>query len=210
MDRFVASLFGWSLAKAEAYVGTSSENDVIAALVASMPPDVYPAQYERALPVILHRRTMLEVAEWVMRNDLRVVFGLLTRFELRTVRLVNPYYLFFAHDVDFAKCADFASQFNVNVDREAACYAVAVSVLKQRGVCTVDDLHAELDARGVSIPPGRTIDQLAAFPSTHLDEHPLANDDVDTVPAVVLSANVRRRGGGNPVDCMRERKFMQN
>lgn len=210
MQKFVASQFGWSLVKAEAFVGNATESEVIDSLVACIPAGVHPAQYERALPAILHRRTLLEVGDWVLRNDLRAVFCLLTRLELRTVRCVNPYYLHLAHDVALAKCADFAAQFSVHVDADAACYAVAASVLKQRGACPVDELHAELAARGVPVPPGRTVDQLAAFPPGHIDGHALVCEDVDLVPAAVLTDKVRRRGGGNPVDAIRERKFMQN
>lgn len=211
MQKFICSLFGWSMERTEKFVGNSTEEEIIGALIASVPEGMHLIQYERALPALLHRRTLLEVGEWVLRNDLRVVFASLTRLELRTVRCINPYYLYFAHDVEFGKCTDFASQYAIVVDSEAVTYAVAVSILRQRKVCSVDELHNELAVRGVPIPHGRTVDTLAAFPVDHMDGHPLVEDDVDLVPAGVLSDKIRRfGGGGNPVDVIRERKFMQN
>lgn len=210
MDLVVSKLFSWTVARAQAYIAGASEQEVVDGLLAGAPEGVHPLVYARALPELKHRKVLLELASWIRDKKLIPVFKELSRFELHTVRYVNPYYLMFAFSVPMDVCAQFAVSFGVYVSEDLAAYAALYDMMQSRPDREVwmDEAHAMLSGRGVVVPWGKTVDRLEAFPSNHMAGHPLANVDVDGTPSSEMAAKCPP--GKNPVACIRERTHMAN
>lgn len=205
MQSFLVQIFNWSRARADVYIGGSTDADVIDRLSdpTNIPSDVSIHLYRRVEHRIQQKRNEIRLRGWATTPRRTEVLAQLSLFELETVINTNPFYLLYAFGLPLLDCHALMAHVNLVLDQQVAAHAALVSLLMKNGSMFVDAAHNEL-----GLVVATRLDKVSPFPPGHFATHPLRDDDPDIVPAAFLKQKLV--GNTDIITRIRERRFMSN